>query len=140
MRNRRAGLKAAPTPKISSSGWKRIRVPRFFDGFQIQRDSAADLEPKEWYEKRFGWTAAFRQTFDDDVPAQLANAYDDAVVDSHHMRRLWPRIVQLDAPACHRRLREAARLEEARRPEPLVDADALAAATRHQRKAGFRFR
>lgn len=35
-------------------------VLRFFDGLQIQRDSAADLEPKEWYEKRFGWTAAFK--------------------------------------------------------------------------------
>ena len=32
MRNSRAGLKAAPTPKISSSGLKRIRVPFLRDG------------------------------------------------------------------------------------------------------------
>jgi ABC-type transport system involved in multi-copper enzyme maturation permease subunit len=35
-------------------------VTRFFEGFHIQRDSAADLEPKEWYEKKFGWTAPFK--------------------------------------------------------------------------------
>src|SRR5205085_1048821 len=53
-------------------------------------------------------------------PAPFAHAHVDHVARLHFMRGLGAHAIQLHTAGDHRLLREAARLEEARRPEPFV--------------------
>src|SRR5262249_61154258 len=73
----------------------------------------------------FGRAAADGDRRDRDHPLELADVDGELVAAADVFRRLHARPVQLDAPAVDRLGGEAARLEEARGPEPLVDAEAL---------------
>src|SRR5437763_387827 len=67
-----------------------------------------------------GGPAALRERLHLHFPAPLAHAHVDPVAGLHFVRRLGARAIQLHAAGDHRLLREAARLEEARGPEPFV--------------------
>src|SRR5581483_1490310 len=65
--------------------------------------------------------ALLGEAADDDRPARLPDLQFEPVACVHVLRRLGARAVQKHAPTQHRGCRAAARLEEASRPQPLVD-------------------
>src|SRR5690606_31523899 len=74
-----------------------------------------------------GWPAHLTERDGVELEAILAARHAQAIAHSHQLGRLATRAVDLDLAAFDRLAGEGSRLEEARRPQPDVEADARGA-------------
>src|SRR5688500_6187147 len=102
----RTGRLGAPAPQVIAS--LACRAARL--GFLVELSCL------------LGRPALVGKRGDHDLPFELANADRERILDLQIVLGLDPYLIQLHSPCRDRLLRQAARLEEARRPEPLINA------------------